>query len=244
MVKNIVTKILEVVLGNRISTAVLHAIWGNAWRGYLLPIIRYRGPLMCTKGETVVLAGIFSPRTVLNFRDAVGPSGKVCVIEANPETAEKLQHAFREFSNVSIVSQALWNERGETTFVASKTNMHGFDRIIDNDIQPFPHKLVVDSKKMTIRTDSLDNILRGLSINRIDHVNLTINGAELQALDGMKNTFKQNPCLRMYINTQYPYPSDLVLAKLQNTGFRFFTAPVKNLINEDIQLLRVYAYRK
>jgi predicted nucleotide-binding protein (sugar kinase/HSP70/actin superfamily) len=54
---------------------------------------------------------------------------------------------------------------------------------------------------MSIEVDTLDNILRDLGIFNVDFISIEINGAEIEALEGMKKTFDQD--VNLVIAAQY-----------------------------------------
>ena len=45
---------------------------------------------------------------------------------------------------------------------------------------------------MSIEVDKLDNILRELGIVNVDFITIEINGAEIEALEGMRETLNQD----------------------------------------------------
>ncbi len=53
-----------------------------------------------------------------------------------------------------------------------------------------------------VESDTLDNILKEKNIEGVSHICLTINGAELEALEGMDRTLKKNKFSMLIANQE------------------------------------------
>jgi FkbM family methyltransferase len=195
---------------------------------------------MVSSGETCLLAGIFYESTVRDFSSAVGAGGKVIVVEANPENISRLKKLVNA-SNIYYVNSAVWNEKGRMEFIASVGEEQGYNRLDNAEMQEFPYHMDEKPEKFEVETNTLDGIIDELKIEKVHHVNLTINGAELQALDGIDGLLRKNNRLRIYINSEYPVPSITVIEKLKAMGFRVYTSKLITTINKKIRLIRIYA---
>lgn len=73
---------------------------------------------------------------------------------------------------------------------------------------------------------TVDRILEKYNYGKADIISMTINGAELEAVKGMKNTFKQNSQLRLSIAGWYRRDGvricDLIYPILKEYGFHVF----------------------
>jgi len=127
-------------------------------------------------------------------------------------------------------------------FLASVGEEQGYNRLASAELKPFPYHLDANPSTITVETDTLDNIMHDFPGKTVHHVNLTINGAELQALDGISQVILENPKLRIYINSEAPDPFQAVVEKLQSLGFRIYPFRIRRTVNKRIVLMRLYAF--
>ncbi len=234
-------RIYDIVLGNSLLKRILRTLLGYRYFKLLLPFSGYRACHMVAPGETVVLAGIYNRTTISDYLRVVGNTGRVIVIEANPANVKRLSDIFSGNANLDIVSKAVWNSHGHTQFIAGAGDVQGYNRLDSSELQPFPYHMDDKPLSIDVETDTLDAMMQALSINFINHLNLTINGAELQALDGIQKILVENPNLRIYINSEYPDPFNEVVRKLESMDFKVYTAPILRTSNKKIKLQRIYA---
>lgn len=155
-------------------------------------------PKMVEAGEIVVICGVWQTGTVWSYTNIVGETGRVVFIEANPDTVK--QH--KSFANgkpwVTWVNKAVWSEPKQIQFVRSLDDRHSWDRVIDEKAKGhFPFHKVPNHDEITIEADTIDNILAGLGIDRIDHLNLTVNRCEFEALEGARGIIEASPDMRL-----------------------------------------------
>lgn len=158
-------------------------------------LIRWRS--FIKSGDTVVQAGVDMgtkhkkclASNVFYMSKIVGKEGKVIAIEPDKNNIKKLKEYIKEnhIENIIPVEKALWKERGKFTFLIAKNSW-------DNQLSIIPDtdKIPKDTwiRKRVVQADTLDNILENLGIDSISHICLTINGAELEVLEGMKKTLQ------------------------------------------------------
>lgn len=235
---------MKLVLGNP-PKRLLTKTFGPKWR---VPLLRFSafGPLVSVlEGETVVLGGCHRYDTIRTFHDAVGPNGRVIAIEANGRNVERLRHRIAldpelsNASNISVIAKGIWNEKGKMTFVANDGEYAGLDKIESTQLREFPFHKVEQAKRIEIEVDSLDNILRDAGVERVDFVLLTINDAELLALDGVDDLIRNNPDVRFLVHSQSPYPGEFVKKKLVDKGYKISARPIGRS-----KLEKIYAFRE
>ena len=231
----------DACFGNRFAKGMLQAMFGYRQFRALLPLTGYRACHMVNPAEVAVLAGIFDEGTVRDFQRAVGRQGRVVVIEANPANVQRLEATFAGAENIDLVSKAVWNSRSTTQFLASAGEEQGYNRLDSAELQPFPYHMDENPLTITVQTDTLDAIVESLSCGVVHHLNLTINGAELHALDGITQILASSPQLRIYINSESPAPYHAVVKKLGDMGFEVYTSRIGRTVNKRIQLMRIYA---
>ena len=150
--------------------------------------VNYRG--MPGPGGVIVEAGAYIGFKAIRFADIVGPTGKVVAIEMIPDNAKLMDRNVRAngIENVvTTVCSGLWDEPGEFTAIYKNYQQNSLVHLDDREY----------ANQMTVKTDTLDNILDRVSVQRIDFLNMQINGAELEALRGLKRRINDVKLLRI-----------------------------------------------
>jgi FkbM family methyltransferase len=115
----------------------------------------------------------------------VGPGGRVVAFEPGPYNYSLLTHNINRngFKNVTPLQMALGDSPGTATLNVSKKN-YGDNRIGEElrQLEEF------DSVGVQVNTDTLDNVLRRLKIDRVDCIKMDVQGFEAYVLDGMVET--------------------------------------------------------
>jgi len=231
---------IDKIFGNQKIKKLLRKLFGFRYFKFFIHISRYRACHMVDPGDNCILAGIFSEDTVKDFTSQVGNAGKVIVVEANKKNVERLKSRVAH-PNLYYVNCAVYGKSGTSKFIASRGDEQGYNRLKNGEMQPFPYHIDADPQEITVKLATLDNITMKLGVKRIHHINLTINGAEYQALDGISEVIKKNRNLRIYTNSEFPNPGKKVIEKLQKMGFEVYTSRLIRTINKRIKLRRIYA---
>lgn len=214
----------------------------KAWPGTAMSFLGCGAPIMVGRGETVFVCGVFQESTVIDFSRTVGPSGRVVVVEANPSNAERLRRAV-PLSNVDVVNRAVWSKDEELEFeFAATSEAQHYNRVHDPSLQPFPTHMVEAPETVKVLGERIGSTMDRLGISRIDHLNLTVNGAELAAFRGDQGAELAPRVSRVYAHVEFPDPGDAFLARLVELGFRTKTSGRLNSRNPKIDLHRVYAW--
>jgi FkbM family methyltransferase len=125
----------------------------------------------------------------------VGDEGRVIIVEPDQRNLDSLQDYVKShnINNITAIKKAAWKEKGTNTFTfyndRSSTNViteveAGSSWKDDSEYQNR------DKRDEQIEMDTLDNIFSELKIHP-DFVNMTINGAEFGAIQGMEKTLKR-----------------------------------------------------
>ena len=141
-------------------------------------------------GMTIVDIGANIGLYTLISGKRVGSSGKVFAFEPVQENFSFLQKniSANHLDNVIPLEMALAEEIGERIIYIAKDNKGH-------------HSLSDDSGKnegVKITTDTLDNILKRYGSPKIDLIKMDIEGAEVLALEGMRETIKNNPRIKIF----------------------------------------------
>ena len=149
-----------------------------------------------------------------DFGIYVGESGKVIGFEPNTTVIDKINHDIKnsKFKNITVYSVGLWDKNCTKTFylkenlASSLTNKENSTGIIK------------------VQLVKLDDFLHKNGINKVDFIKLDIEGAEIQALKGAKETIiknKPNMAISAYHNKTDIYNIILYIKKL-NPDYKFY----------------------
>jgi FkbM family methyltransferase len=223
---------------------LLTSAFGHGWRTPLLHASQFGAAIVASSGDTVVLGGCYLTHTIRMMYDVVGPTGRIIAIEANPANVEKVRREIAadarlsKARNVTLVSKGIWGKPDRMTFVASAGDDAALDKIADAQLRDFSYAKVAATRTFDIEVDTLDNILRDVGVKHVDLVILTINDAELVALDGIDRLLHDNPNVRFVVNSEWPYPCREVKQKIIDKGYRVFASRIGRSTLE-----RIYAFR-
>lgn len=142
------------------------------------------------RGGVFVDAGAYIGFKALGFADYIGPQGKVLMIEIcgeNEALARRNISQNRLDNRITSFNSAIWKEAGEMT-----DRSRGYSA----------HTLVETSEHMnwhgrsTVAARTLDSIFTEAGLDEINYLNLQLNGAELEALEGLSRYFDRVQVIR------------------------------------------------
>lgn len=157
------------------------------------------------KGDTVVQGGVdmgykrkrWLEVNAIEMSKVVGKNGRVIAIEPDLKNRALLKEyiSSQKNSNITLVEKAIWNEKKTIKFYGGKRTNDSVLAIVPKVERTLDHM----DESYDVETDTIDNILTELKIKEISHICLTINGAELEAIDGMKDTIRNSKDLSLYV---------------------------------------------
>ena len=123
---------------------------------------------------------------VIYISKIVGDGGLVVGIEPDKNNVQEINDyiAQNKLKNIIIVEKAVWRMKGTFPLLLGKQSMH--NRLEDIGGEYASEEIESYVGKCLVETDTLDNIVADLGITDISHIRLTINGAELDVLEGME----------------------------------------------------------
>ncbi len=148
--------------------------------------------------------------------ELVGKTGRVVAVEPHPRTFEVLQRNTKNLRNVTLVQTAVAEEEStaelyDYLMMSASGSLHYDETLLEtqragvgsSDVAP-RIKEEFPVEKFTVRTVRIDDLLREQGIQQIDFVKMDIEGAEISALRGMRNTIERstNLILVMEYNPQ------------------------------------------
>jgi FkbM family methyltransferase len=178
------------------------------------------------KGETVLHAGCWQIETVRDWSLSVGKKGKVIIVEANSHSFSLLEQDLYQrrmkLSNVILVNKAIWNKKKE--LVMKVADRPGSNRIDDTQTK-YKSDIGTYLTDDIVQADTISNILDEIDVKHVDHFHLTVNGAEVEAIDAIDRKFlKKGVRLFTYCETILPdkqeMATDLIVSKMKKLGFK------------------------
>jgi FkbM family methyltransferase len=137
------------------------------------------------EGDIVIDAGAHIGIYAVRAAKAVVPGkGLVTAIEPDDHNVKFLQKniAANDLTNVVIVQKGVWSEAGKLKLYSGNYSMTPSFYLQEWQVK----------ESTEVEVDTLDNIIEGLGIRRVDFIKMDVEGAELEALKGMKETLRSN----------------------------------------------------
>ncbi len=148
--------------------------------------------LMVGRGECAVQVGMNLMRNIARISKFVGETARVVIVEANESTANDIKQfmAAHSIENITVIAKGAWKEKGQFKFLIATSR--GVDRLDVKDIMmPVETKGRPYMSRQVIEVDTIDNMMREVGVEAIDYIEITVNGAELQVLQGMEHMLKK-----------------------------------------------------
>lgn len=150
------------------------------------------------KDDVVIDAGGCWGETALYFAHEAGPGGRVFTFEFIPSNLNVMRRNIglnpHLQPRIDIVENPLWSVSGETLYVSDRgpaSSVAG-EKSSDADIR--------------VATVSIDDVVARNGLERVDFIKMDIEGAELEALKGARNTigrFKPKLAISVYHDVEH-----------------------------------------
>lgn len=140
----------------------------------------------------------------------VGEKGRVIAFEPNPTNHDMLRKNTNHRTNVTLMQVALAEAEGSAELydylmMSASGSLHYDEKLRDVQLSTtsrdvdFAPRLddTFEPRKYTVRTASVDDLMAELGITRVDVVKMDIEGAEMGALRGMRQTIADSPNLAL-----------------------------------------------
>ncbi|VVB81239.1 Methyltransferase FkbM domain protein [uncultured archaeon] len=155
------------------------------------------------KGDIIVDSGAYLGYFTVFAAKKVGDSGKVIAFEPDPVNFEILKKKTASLKNVVLIKKALFNKETEqhwnSSFAKSAFGKEGY----------------------IVNCSTLDKELEKLGIKHVDFLKMDIEGAELEAIEGAKETLKNtdNLAIACYHKRDGKTTGELLQPVLGKMGF-------------------------
>ncbi len=174
-----------------------------------------------SEGEVFIDLGSYIGFGAMRIASLVGSKGKVIVFESDPIVLQILKRNICEnnLNNVVIVEKAVGNSSGIKTFYRSEGTVNSTNDWVLKNLG------YDDLKTIEVDVENVDDALLRLNIQKVDMINITINGAEYDALLGMERLLTNSTRLRLTIAGWYYVDEnnkvcDLAGPYLKNLGYK------------------------
>jgi FkbM family methyltransferase len=171
---------LFLILNNGLNFHV--PFWDSFW---ILreQFIKYKNFHTFKKGDIAIDAGANVGIFTVKAAKTVGERGKVIAIEPAKDILKFLKEniEINHLKNVMIIPKGLWDKKAKKRLYLSDT--------------PGSHSLIYKehfNNFSEIEVDNLDNLLKSLKLKKVNFIKMDIEGAEIKALKGAKETLKNN----------------------------------------------------
>ena len=192
------------------------------------------------KNDRAFLLGFFSPKPGWKIIDIgcylghgtthlsklVGSEGRVLAVEAIPENFRIADFQLRsnQITNAKIINRAIWSQAGSTVPM----------NVTENQANAIASDVITSSDKVDIPTSSISELTEMIG-GQADLVSLTVNGAEVEALESLNSMPADVRPKRMVMPGWYPTDdgsarSDILSAKLGELGYRLLVTKHKFVI--------------
>lgn len=174
---------------------------------------------------TVVECGAYLGYKTIRFAEELVPDGKVLAIEMMPNNVEILRRNIDEnglADRVRVVEAGVWKQPG-TVVVKGK----GRQRNTLVNLEKLSDNMGIEA-----RVETLDNLLEEWGVQPIDLMFITVNGAEIETIQGLNQWFSQVRAL--FVAAPYKRDgqnnSDICTNLLQERGYTILQSSNANRV--------------
>ncbi|MDE5832634.1 MAG: FkbM family methyltransferase [Desulfovibrio sp.] len=188
----------------------------------------YQHPAVSAEaGDTVIDAGLFDSSVLRNFALTVGSAGRVFGFEPEPDNYKFVLETLERFGdpgNITVVQKGLWSRKDRMNI--SQEGASG--------------KLCRDGASSACEVVDLDSFVRGNNIGKVDLIKMDIEGAELEALKGARETIiRDKPKLQICAYHKIDDLTDIpAYIDAIAPGYKFWFASHAPYLNEYIYYSR------
>lgn len=188
-----------------------------------------------------------------------GDSGQIYAFEPHPRTYQMLMRNLKNAKNVTAMQAAVAEEEGtaelyDYLMMSASGSLH-YDQSLENlqkshigesDIAPRIGK-DFEMQKFTVHTLKIDDYLQEQGVTQVDVIKMDIEGAEIGALRGMKQTIANSPNLALIMEYNpaalkaFDHEPQKAFHEVMDMGFTRVRAihedgTIKDITNDDATL--------
>jgi FkbM family methyltransferase len=130
-------------------------------------------------GDVILDLGSYVGPYSLSAASVIGPSGRVIALEPDETNRRQLERnlTVNNVANCTVVPKAAWRRSGRVGWQAGE--------------QPVWHHVDDRVSESTVEAISVDDLVAEQNLDRVDWIKLDIEGGEVDALEGAKQTLRR-----------------------------------------------------
>ncbi|XOF34672.1 MAG: FkbM family methyltransferase [Candidatus Electrothrix sp. YB6] len=147
------------------------------------------------KEESFLDIGAYMGYGVVRLGKELGNDTHIIAVEADPNAYDLLKRnvSVNSLSNVTLIQRAIWNQSNLALDMVKSTRQA--NSLISGIVDP--------NNTESVTTITTDDIINLIGLQRIDLIGLTVNGAEVEAVEGMKKAINNAEKIRLCIAGWY-----------------------------------------
>ncbi|MFB6264021.1 MAG: FkbM family methyltransferase [Bradymonadaceae bacterium] len=155
--------------------------------------------LIIERGDNVVICGTPQTMTLARASRTVGPEGNVLIAEPAPDNFQRLEESRRQlkFDNVQLVQCACWHSSSEVTLQLAERA--GDNKVDVSGIKHDNDMIETYDESVTVPAERPDRLAEEAGFSEVNYLEIAVNGAELEVLEGCDGIFESSPSIRTYI---------------------------------------------
>ena len=142
------------------------------------------------RGDIIIDAGAYMGVFTIKTAKIVGKEGLIIAIEPDSRNTRILKKnlSLNGCNNVTIINKAVWSTCGEIDYKKyAWSAVSAVATLRPDDIVEFGGKQTVVNV-VKVPTTTIDDIVSDLGLNRLDLIKMDIEGSEIEAIKGAKNS--------------------------------------------------------
>ena len=181
------------------------------------PEHQWEGKYKLKEGDVFVEAGAFWGRYGLIASHRVGSTGRVILIEGNPENCNVIRQVVSVYglTNVELVEGIVWSKTERTTFCI-EGNPAGSRKATSSDRTNYPFSII------EVRAYALDDLLLSMEVDFVDLLACDIEGAEVEMVKGASTYFSRKRIRNVALAAYHVDPtySEEIVEILKGYGYK------------------------
>lgn len=174
-------------------------------------------------GFTCLDVGAYTGYGTIKIASRIGSSGRVFAFETDKNALKilRLNVKMNNIDNVTIVPKAASNFNGQSTFFSHEGTINSlFFNVLKKNSS------IKSARQSQVDVIKIDDFLSDLNIKSVNYVNITVNGAEPEVIEGMSNTLRLSPCVSLTTPGWYVRDGEkiwkTIVPCLKKLGFKTF----------------------
>lgn len=189
-------------------------------------IERYETFYTVKKGDVVIDAGANHGYLSIYYSKKIGDTGKVFAFEPDKINIVEMQANIAlnpEVNNISIKEELIWNENTQLEFFEAGT--------VSSSI----HYQPANAKTILKDAITIDSFQQTAQLQRLDFIKMDIEGAEIEAMDGLKTTIKKHQ--PNFAIASYHWVNNEQTYKKVEAFFKAINYPYKTVFYKDGEII-------